>query len=425
MVFGWGKKKEVDNKVDQIISKDLNLSNVQNTIDSIKKEHAEHLITQTQKLWVPITQHIESLLDIAIQLEKDPLNTDDIDVNIATIVKRGKKQVLATIHKESERNFPKINSIDDVKAFNRQSSQTLIRIGDILGKQTRVIHIFAKKYAGKLKYILEQYTENNSQCKRLLDQFVLFEENYDSITKLLHKFENENNTIQNNTKKISSMTETIHTLSEQLTSLNQNISDFKESQTFKESQRIQTELDKLDTKKSNIEHDINNQTILISRPITKYEYGSALDKEQKFLIEKFLSSPFEVFLSQNKSELITILENVKKAISLGHMSVKEPEKTIGYIDDVSSKLGDFITQIESFLTEYRTLNEQLKNLDLDTLSNYTKQHHKTVTDIEFSKARIEELEHENDSLQTNKPSYIASIESALNQMGPTQYTLKE
>ena len=425
MVFGWGKKKEVDSKVAQIISKDLNLSDVQNIIDSIKKEQSEHLITQTKKLWTPITQHIESLLNIAVQLEKDHLDTDHIDNNIITIVKRGKKQVLATIHKESERDFPQISSVDDVKIFNKQSSQTLIRIGDILGKQTRVIHIFAKKYAAKLKDILERYKEDISHLKRLLDKYVSFEQNYDSIVELLHKFEKENTLMQNNIRKISSMNTNLNTLSENAISLENNISEFKESQTFKEYQKIQTELDKLNSKKSTIEHEINNQTILISRPMSKYEYGSALDKEQKFLIEKFLSDPFDVFLSPNKSELITILENVKKAISLGHMSVKEPEKTVGYVDIIISKLDEFIMQIESFSKEYNTLNEQLDNLDLSTLSNYEKERFKTVNNIEFSKSRIQELENENETLATTKSDYVINIESTLNQISTVRYILKE
>ncbi len=424
MVFGWGKKKEIKG-VEEVTFTELGLTEVRSITDSIKKEQSEQLIIQAKKLWPPITHHIADLLKIAIQLEKDPLKTDDIDVNIATIVKRGKKQVLATIHKESERSFPELNSVEDVKVFHRQSSQTLTKIGDILGKQTNVIHIFAKKYAGKLKDILAKYAEDDSHLKRLLNRYATFEENYAKITLLLSKLEKEKDTIQSKTGKISSTNQNIEKLSQEASSLEKQIVRFKESDNYKKFQGIQNELDMLESKKSDIEHDINNQTILISRPISKYEYGSALDKEQKILVEKFLSSPFDVFLSQNKSELVTILENVKKAISLGHMSVKEPEKTIGYIDDIISKLDGFVASIESFLTKQNTLKEQLAQLDMSALENYEKYHAKAKDDIKFSKSRIVELQNEIDALSSNRSGYISDIESALNNTGTVRYVLKE
>lgn len=425
MVFGWGKKKESNQEIPQIIQRELHLSDVLPALEPIKKEQSEHLITQTQKLWMPITQHIDALLQIAIALEKDSLNTDNIDINIITIVKRGKKQVLATIHKESERNFPKIKSVDDVKVFNRQSAQTLTRIGDILGKQTKVIHIFAKKYAGKLKEILEKFTKDNSQLNRLLNRYIVFEQNYEKITESLHKLETQNEIIQTSTQKISSMNENISKLHAHVGSLDEKISQYKSSVTYVQYLQIQDKLDKLDSKKSEIEHEINNQTILISRPISKYTYGSALDKEQKILVEKFLKHPFDVFLSKHKSELVTILDNVRKAISLGHMSLKEPQKTLSYLDVIVSKLDEFIVKVESCLMMQNDLKEQLGNIDIDKLSNYEKQLSKSQNDLVFSNSRISELQNEIDAVVSNQSKYMADIESALNKLGNTRYHLKE
>ena len=425
MVFGWGKKKEIKDETLNITPRYIRLSDVLDIINSAKKEQSEQLVTHAKQLRDPITYHVDALLQIAIQLEKDPLNTEDIDVNIATIVKRGKKQVLDTIHKESKRNFSEIHTVDDVRIFHRQSSQTLTRIGDILGKQTRVIHIFAKKYAGKLKEILAKYTDDTSHLQRLLTRYETFEQNYNKIAEMLNKINKENQTIQNNTEKITSMQTKIDTLSDNLSSLNDNISKFKKTENYKKYQKIKIELNQLCSKKSSIEHEINNQTILISRPISKYEYGSSLDKEQKILVEKFLSSPFDVFLSANKSELVMILDNVKKSISLGHMSVKEPEKTINYLDDITSKLDTFIAQVESFLNEQNTLNEQLTHLDLDVLTDYEKQYSKTDSDIEFSRSRIKEIQAEIDTLASNRPVYTQNVESALNRIGTIHYTIKE
>ena len=424
MVFGWGKKKDIPRDIPQVIHKDITLSEISSIVESIAATQSAQLIQHTKKLHPLITQHIDALLEIATQIEKDALDTEQIDNNIATIVKRGKKQVLAAIHKESERNFPEINSVDDVKTFIAQSSQALTRIGDVLGKQTRVIHIFAKKYAGKLKDILARYTEDNAQAKRILDGYRRFEQNYDASLSLLQKINTENQTITSNKKRISDITLNISTIKSEINSTQDSISQFKSSDTYKKYLDIKSQLDTLNSQKSQIEHDINNQTILISRPISKYEYGSSLEKEQKVIIEKFLHSPFDVFLSENKSTLVTILDNVKKAISLEHISVKEPQKTIEYINDIAIQLDVFIKKIELFLQQQRDLKEQLRNLDLASLQNYEKRHLKLQDDLNFSQARLIELTKEVETLQSHQSEYITNLQDILHRInGAVKYTI--
>lgn len=424
MVFGWKKKNTVKEE-SQIIDKSVDILQVRDIIQQAKEQQSEHLITQTKKIHAPITQHLEALLKIAIDLEKDPLATDDIDINIATIVRRGKKQVLAVIHKEAARDIPQIESVDDARAFNKQSSQALSRIGDILGKQTRVIHIFAKKYASKLKEILARYTDDDAQAKRLLATYESFEKNHVQIASLLKDLTNTDAAIDTHAQKISNLHENESELDKELAALDEKISRFKESENYKKYLDIQEQMRRLDSEKSSIENDINNQTILISRPMSKYEYGSSLDKEQKVLIEKFLSAPFEIFLSANKPALVTILENIKKAISLKHMSLKEPEKMITYVDDIASKIDRFVGMVESFNERRDALLHQMRLLDIDTLEGYQKLHEKTKGGIEFAQSRIRDLENENDSLGIKKSVIRENIQSTLNRLGRIRYTLKE
>jgi len=83
-------------------------------------------------------------------LAKDNLNVDDIDKHLAIIVVRGKKQVIDVIKKDVV-HLPEILSIDDVKKLNSSLNQILKKVGDVLGRQTRVIHIFAKKIRNSVK----------------------------------------------------------------------------------------------------------------------------------------------------------------------------------------------------------------------------------------------------------------------------------
>ena len=50
-------------------------------------------------------------------------------------------------------------------------NQLLKKVGDVLGRQTRVIHIFAKKYANQLTNNLKIMNENSANISKLLKHF--------------------------------------------------------------------------------------------------------------------------------------------------------------------------------------------------------------------------------------------------------------
>ena len=116
---------------------------------------------------------IDDLMKIGDVLEKDNLKVDDIDKHLAIIVVRGKKQVIDVIKKDVVL-FTRVSSIDDAKKLNSSLNQILKKVGDVLGRQTRVIHIFAKKYASQLTENLKVMNKNQSEIHKLL-------KNYDSV----------------------------------------------------------------------------------------------------------------------------------------------------------------------------------------------------------------------------------------------------
>ena len=119
MVFGWGKKKpkkqepEIAPQKKQIL-----LSDVPNVVDEIRSIRTKTIIAETKTFKNKIKSSCETILHIAIDLERDTLNVDDIDIHLKRLVERGKKEVISIIKRESIIQLPEINSYDDVKNFN-------------------------------------------------------------------------------------------------------------------------------------------------------------------------------------------------------------------------------------------------------------------------------------------------------------------
>jgi len=169
MVFGWGKKKEKSQEIETLpLEKQISLSEVNKITNEIKSLREKTLISEYKSFKNKIDDQLKELIRIAKQLEKDNLKTEDIDKHLRTIVMRGKRQVIITINKEATVDFNKINSYDDVLKLDKEISQVLKKIGDVLGRQTRVIHIFAKKYAAKLKNILSTLDADAKELHTIL-----------------------------------------------------------------------------------------------------------------------------------------------------------------------------------------------------------------------------------------------------------------
>ena len=145
MVFGWGKKKQEEKPVVEVPSrKEISLEDVPGIVSELQNLRKSQSISEIKHLRNSTQPLINELSQIGISLEKDNLRVDDIDKHLAIIVVRGKKQVIHVIKKDVI-PLPEVETIDDIYRVDNSLNQVLKKVGDVLGRQTRVIHIFAKK----------------------------------------------------------------------------------------------------------------------------------------------------------------------------------------------------------------------------------------------------------------------------------------
>jgi len=187
MVFGWGKKKQEEKPVEETTQKkELHLTDVPKIVADLNQLRQSQILTEIKNLRNYTAPLIDDLMKIGDVLSKDNLKVDDIDKHLSIIVVRGKKQVIDVIKKDVV-SLPEILSIDDAKKLNFSLNQILKKVGDVLGRQTRVIHIFAKKYANQLKENLEVMNKNHSEIRKLLKNYDYAKSSSDEIIYALNQ----------------------------------------------------------------------------------------------------------------------------------------------------------------------------------------------------------------------------------------------
>jgi len=423
MVFGWGKKKQEEKAVEKTPQeKEIQLSDVPKIVDELNQLRKSQIITEIKHLRNNTAPLIDDLMKIGYVLEKDNLKVDDIDKHLATIVVRGKKQVIDVIKKDVV-HLPEISSIDDVKKLNSSLNQILKKVGDVLGRQTRVIHIFAKKYASELKRNLEVMNANHSEIRKLLKNFDSAKSTSDGIIDALNQIKTLRAIQLEKNQKISNANQSAHSLDEKITSIQNSIEEIKSSDNYKKYIDLKNTLDVFSAQKLKIKNKIDTQFTKISRPLSRYEYGSSLDKEQKNLLAKLVKDPFDVLLPQNKDSIIVILENVRKGISSGSISVKDVDKSLSQITETEETLDGFVKQI----LEYSEKHEKIKNdLNSHNSKELVSLKHELVKNTSFkedSQLKSETFQDEINQIDSKIPQLVSEIEEKLRRFSNTKYTV--
>ena len=426
MIFGWGKKKEKSQEIETLpLEKQISLSEVNKITNEIKSLREKTLVSDYKSFKNKIDDQLIELIRIAKQLEKDNLKTEDIDKHLRTIVMRGKRQVITTINKEATVDFNKINSYDDVLKLDKEISQVLKKIGDVLGRQTRVIHIFAKKYAAKLKNILSTLDADAKELHTILKNYRNLEENILSISDNLTQINKINVDQQTGEKRLIELNDQKGSLIKKIESTQQEIEKLKDSKEYSKFHEIQDSINNLQSEKSRISSDIDQQFTKISRPLTKYGYVSSLDKPLKILMGKLLQNPFDVLTPENKANIITILQSARKGVQSGFVSVKDMEKSLIQIDETTEILDNFINKIFEFNSKKQKLQSELKIFNISELEKKQSELSKAKSDQDDLENKIHIFENEISESKTKIPNIIKDIEGRLREISSTKYTINQ
>jgi len=405
------------------LEKEIHLSDVKNIIDEITSLREKTLIAESKSFKNKISSHLDELVKIAKKLEKDDLNTDDVDKHLKSLVQRGKNQVIDTIKKEADTKFSDLKTIDDVFNFDKKSSQILKKIGDVLGRQTRVIHIFAKKYANKLKFILSNQKSDLDEIKTMLDNYTKMKDNITDVLDDLNKISSLKKLQKTSGTKLKQLQSSINALDKKTEQIEQDIDELKSSNEYAKFLEIKKQIDDLDSERKQITHEIDLQFIKISRPLSKYSYITSLEKHQKQLMEKLIDRPFTVLSAENKIDIITILQAARKNILSGSISVKDPDKAVTQIDETTEMLDSFIGKVLEFNTTKGKLEDSLSVFSVRDLNQKESELSKLSDDKQNLESKIKILEEEISNSKNEIPNVTIDIEIKLKVISSSKYRI--
>lgn len=423
MVFGFGKKK-IENFPATQNERIVSLEDLPKIIKEIELPRLSEVVNNAKSIKEEIEANKKKIHHLILQLEEDDLKLDEIDRNLGIIVKRGKDLVVSTIKKETSSTMTNVTKYDHVVLLNSEINLMLKRIGDVLGLNSRVIHIFAKKYAGNLKDEISKMTNNRNRLQSEINFIENLRTSSKSITDLCEKTIEQRNEILQKKERISEINSDLEVLTNNIIHLENQILDLKSSIGHAKFLEIKSKINSMSSEKDAIKNIIDVQFSKISRPLGKYSYISSFEKPVKKMMDELVSNPHEVISPQNKNTIIQILEAVAKSVSSGSISVKDTSKSLEQIQETITRLDEFIALKESYSNKISTLEKDLIVFDYKLLESKEHDLQKKKNDrvnLEEIKKKLEsDINDANNLLAKN----VSEIESNLTTLTNSKVTLK-
>ena len=258
MVFGWGKKKTQQYEED-ITSreKEIFLSEIPDIINELKSIKEKTIISETSVFRNKIKLNCDNILKTIDDFEHANIKSEDLDPHLYTILQRGKKQIVSTIKQECTVNFPDIISFNEVQTFHKISTRMLKKIGDMVGRQSTVLHTLANKFANRLKDDLKNMKAGNDEIQTLIDNHINFEDNTNEILENIDKYGQSEKTLVDMSNNQKQMKKNMKDLSSTIQHDIDAIENIKSSKEYADFFKTKENIESLSAEMREVKNDID------------------------------------------------------------------------------------------------------------------------------------------------------------------------
>ena len=130
-------------------------------------------------------------------------------------------------------------------------------------------------------------------------------------------------------------------------------------------------------------------------------------------------------LLPNSDTIIIILENIKKGISSGSISVKDTEKTLSQLTETEESLDNFIQKVHDYSTVFDSMKNDLNNLKPQNLTSLENSFSKNTDSENDANLKSKTILTEIDEINSQIPEVISKIEGKLQIFSSTKYSISQ
>ena len=384
------EKKDIDSR-NQLrnTTNSLTVSDALILLQNIESERIKSLANDLSPIKESVVKSLRSVERVANNLDIEDIKLEE--ARFKSIVENSKRTVVSSLRREASSDIPGLQSIHEVKKFEEKLESIIDRFGEVSGSHSRVMNVFMKKYAGKLKGEFETLSSLLKQTKSVMSEFE--EENSVTVKSidLLNIYSQKITAKKANEDKIEDTNREIETLKYDLRELKSQLSRVENSTQFKESYRNLEQIGVLEKEKQEFQRKVSDLYSHVSRAFTKYSYG--MTKDTLGRLKVLTEEPWRIFEDAEVSSYASLLIEIQKAVKSGKIKLKDSERIMNYMEIILKSLPEHHDEIRIINLKLNVLRENKNGAVVVNRSEELK------NDIRNCKNRLGDLEQLVDQLK--------------------------
>ena len=348
------EKKDIDSRSQlRNTTNSLTVSDALILLQNIESERIKSLANDLSPIKESVVKSLRSVERVANNLDIEDIKLEE--ARFKSIVENSKRTVVSSLRREASSDIPGLQSIHEVKKFEEKLESIIDRFGEVSGSHSRVMNVFMKKYAGKLKGEFETLSSLLKQTKSVVSEFE--EENSVTVKSidLLNIYSQKITAKKANEDKIEDTYREIETLKYDLHELKSQLSRVENSTQFKESYRNLEQIGVLEKEKQEFQRKVSDLYSHVSRAFTKYSYG--MTKDTLGRLKVLTEEPWRIFEDAEVSSYASLLVEIQKAVKSGKIKLKDSERIMNYMEIILKSLPEHHDEIRIINLKLNVLRE--------------------------------------------------------------------
>lgn len=420
MIFGWRKKETVPIEAAPKW-REITLLEVPQAVSDLEQLRSSTLVREVRSTRLRILSEMDRLLGMIRSIDGESMKTEDMDRHLRSIVSRGKKQTVSVIRAEAGRSFVDVSSVEDVRTFVGAVGKSIKKMGDVLGRHTRVVHVFAKKHTNKLKEVLSALDADREDLLRMVREYDIFRDGTASMRSLLDKISESEGAKSEKLEKAEFLRREAVDIGAKISCVDSDISGILQSEEYVAYSKRADELAEMRPEEDRIRREIESQFTRISRPLGKYTYVSSLDREHKNLLDTMTARPADAMRSASKDMMIAVLMAVRRGVISGSVSVKDQMKAVSQIDETVEMLDGFIVKFARYDDRRKSLREEMGRFDTTRLDRLREDIEALRSDRDHCSERAQASESEAGEMTAQRDAMVLELERLLCDVSSVRY----
>lgn len=458
LVFGWGRKKKrpdesqvaaaaeaaavaaAEERSDgrassQLVEEDgeqagridpanISVSNVPMLLEEVAAVRDRALVAGAVSLRDALMPRLEDLCDILDELEEDDLDTEDADRRVQAIVERGKRQIISIIGQEARAALPDVETADDAVALAEATGRMLKKAGDVLGRQTRFMDAFAKRYAGRMKPILESTGEDYKELLALTVGRRYTAEAAERVLADVDRMDRSGKSAERLRARAVELDSKLVRLRMRGEDISGEIEAVRASPEYGALGRLREEIEAVRGRRAAARRAVSDRFTKISKPLSRYEYVSAMDKEKMALLRAVIDDPFKAITSAGAGAVSEILGAAKKAVENGSVTVKDKAKAVNLLGDEMGRLASYEEAAKAALRDERAIEGRIAEADTGRLDSLESDLARNRAEADDTESKVRQMRAEADEADGRIPGILKRIEGAVSEITGVRYTVR-